>query len=315
MVIAAAIEQTVPAVCCSGKICISKVTVGVVMFRESDLKTKNVHSTYTNKPIPVLQLQAQSVKLDDSGLANSTYKKYEDLNEVAPIPTTWDTYYDPAHPDSDWSGLVSTTNKHRKHTTDHVSQQSGLVHSELGLVSKVERQEWAHKRVSENGRYANQASLVLGGIDCGSDRFKTTHQSFENQEKTDRNQLTLEKRIRPMKAIPDPCQSSSQHNKLKDAANHVHNTENLQSGNISHGASSLAGYRGPAASRSLLTSLGSDIAAKVNTPTFNSAQPIQRGTHPDTLLSQNYNPMPGEYLNNRVVLSHCAAGYTGRRYK
>jgi len=68
------------------------------MFRESDYAERRIHPSYTTKPVPVFQLHCQTSKFvekDDSQLQPQN-------TVVEPVPTTWDTFYDPSHPDADW---------------------------------------------------------------------------------------------------------------------------------------------------------------------------------------------------------------------
>jgi flagellar basal body rod protein FlgC len=79
-------------------------------YREEEEGKRNMHATYTNKPIPTLQLASQVSKFDNGEIKSAR----SDITPL-PVPTTWDTYYDPNHPDADWSGLVSLKNNQKKH--------------------------------------------------------------------------------------------------------------------------------------------------------------------------------------------------------
>ena len=52
------------------------------------------------------------------------------------VPTTWETVYDPNHPDADWSGLVQANKFGKKHYQEQSAQKSGILHSESGKSSK-----------------------------------------------------------------------------------------------------------------------------------------------------------------------------------
>jgi hypothetical protein len=250
------------------------------MFRESDFNEQRLHATYSTKPKSKFQEQSQAAKFDESGLTSHAFKDYN--GEAAPIiPTTWDTLYDPKNPEADWTGLVSKDFNHKRHTTSHVSQQIGIAQNEHGIVSKVEKQEWAHKRQPHNQTNSNQSTLVLGGIHEQSDQWKTTYKRFEARENTNRDQLSLEKQTRPMMLIPDPAQ-----------------TRSVQRGQLNSTVqastpSVVVKYRAPSYSnRSMLSTLGSDLADRITEPV-----PIRSGIGqtrmPDVLVSQNYNPNPG----------------------
>lgn len=249
------------------------------MFRESDVRERNHHPTYLNKPVSTLQAISQASKFDDN---RSTGTANVENQPLPVIPTTWDTYYDPSHRDADWSGLVSVNNDQRKHSSNHSSQQIGIVHSDLGIVSKVERQEWAHRRPPENNN-VNQSSLVIGGISNDSDRWKTSYKSFEEQDRTSREQLILEKRMRSIKHVQNPYQQQP----IKaDNANVQQQTSSTRTNPINHSFSKQS---------MLSSSLASDIAASIDPrPQQTTVTPRARGA--DSLLSENYNPFPGEIM-------------------
>lgn len=82
------------------------------MFRESDYKEQAFHSSYTRKPISQLQLSSQAASFDDTrrkpipgAAAPSALPEQDDPNTylqrlaaTKPVPTTFDTIYDPSHP-------------------------------------------------------------------------------------------------------------------------------------------------------------------------------------------------------------------------
>ena len=212
------------------------------MFRESDEKKINRHVTYTNKPVPQLQIQSQVGKFDDSAISA---RSAHDLNKNIPaVPTTWDNYYDPSHPDADWSGLVSLKNNQKKHSNDHRSQQLGIVREEFGIVSKEERKEWQHRRQpDENLVHTNKGSFVIGGLSDENERWKTSYNRFEQQEPTSKDQLIYLKRVGTKKIIPDPAQMKSIRNNI-DISNDIYRSQydrsgsvNIPDGNSSFGAS------------------------------------------------------------------------------
>jgi hypothetical protein len=252
------------------------------MFRESDFSEQKLHSTYSTKPKSKFQELSQAAKFDESGLSSRAYKDHN--GEAVPIiPTTWDTLYDPTNPEADWSGLVNKDFNHKRHIKSHISQQIGLTQTEHGIVSKIEKQEWAHKRQPTIQASSNQSTLVLGGIHEQNDQWKTTYKSFEAKENTNRDQLSLEKRTRPMMLIPDPAQARS--------AQRVQMNSTISTVNAP--TSSVLCNRAPSYSnRSMLSMLGSDLADRVIEPT-----PIRSLTSQprilDVLVSQNYNPNPG----------------------
>jgi hypothetical protein len=68
------------------------------MFRESDYLPPVLHPSYANKPVSEFQARSQMAPFEDP---RPVYvPPEEDAAEV--IPVTYDTKYDPSHPDADW---------------------------------------------------------------------------------------------------------------------------------------------------------------------------------------------------------------------
>jgi hypothetical protein len=84
----------------------------------------------------------------------------------------------------------------------------GIEQNEHGIVAKVERQEWGHRRQPENFS-KNVSQVVFGGVHDGEDRFKTEYRRLANNEATSREQMTLDKRMKSVRQIPDPAQARS----------------------------------------------------------------------------------------------------------
>lgn len=177
------------------------------MFREAEEPSRNMHPSFRPKPLSTMQLLSQSSKLDDS----ATHDKITNVDvfhaqQPPTVPCTYDTVYDPSHPDADWSGMVSLKNHHKKHTQNHASQRLGITQCEHGIVAKEERQEWDHRKQPE-GSYKNSTTFVIGGINNDEDRFKTEYRRLAHHEATSRDQLTLDKRQKAVRRIPDPAQA------------------------------------------------------------------------------------------------------------
>ena len=69
------------------------------MFRESDYRDPRPHPSYKNKPVPALQKVAQNSKFEsEREIIDPT-----SLSIPVPIPTTWDTKFDPNNPKADWA--------------------------------------------------------------------------------------------------------------------------------------------------------------------------------------------------------------------
>lgn len=248
-----------------------------------------------------MQHLSQHAKFEGNSQNANVYEDKSHKQIPNAVPSSWDSYYDPNHPDADWTGLVSKErNNHRKHVTNHASQHIGITQTEHGIISVEERQEWTHKRQPENRQSKNDSTVVLSGVNADQDRWKTTYKSFETHESTTRDQMTLEKRVRPVKRIPDPAQARSQRDyshMVSEAANAGSSYERPEESprNSNSGEpQSLVGYRAPVfTKKSMISGLGSDIASRIDIP---PPQPSNRSANkaPDTLLTQNYNPAPGK---------------------
>lgn len=273
--------------------------------KENSPRERVLHSTYTNKPTPHLQRQAQNSHFNEEGRSSNAFKDFSNA-EAPMVPVTWDTVYDPEHPDADWSGLVKKIPM-KKHNHQHIAMQESIERTEHGIMTKEdkERQEFSRKRGANDPTISkNAGSLVIGGIDNPQDRFKTTYNRFEYHEKTGRDQLTLEKRINPVKKISDPGQLRSQ------GGSNMSSPREPLSQMDSYGAaqfaqSQQASFRGGgailSAKTSLLSGLGGKLIADSNVPT-NPVYNQQAGGRPNdnyrVLVTDNYKPFPG---------------YTGRR--
>jgi len=181
-----------------------------------------LHPSFINKPTAPLQLISQAARFEN--IRKNQYATLEELKNTTPVPTTFDTYYDPSHPDADWSGMVSSKHRHKKHTNDHISQKTGLIQNEFGIMTAPgqEQKEFSRKKVQQRynpitgevviDRPQKSNPNLIGGIDLqnSDDRWKSNYKSFESQEKTSRDQLTFMKRQLPRKSIQDPAQARSQ---------------------------------------------------------------------------------------------------------
>lgn len=181
--------------------------------------SRHLHPTFYNKPTPSLQLISQNSQLTAKSQAAVAYAPQAPVDSVAVVPTTWDTVYDPDHPDADWTGLVKKDAiLQKKHVNDHVSLRDNIERNEYGLVSSGKTTDYFERK--ENNRMkenSNKSGVLIGGIDVeDSDRYKTNYKRFECQERTTRDQLTMEKRINPIKRIPDPAQARGRSTRLAD---------------------------------------------------------------------------------------------------
>lgn len=84
-----------------------------------------LHPSYVNKQKAPLQVLSQAARFEN--VRKNQFATVEDLKSTTAVPTTFDTYYDPSHPDADWSGMVSSKHRHKKHSNDHISQRTGII--------------------------------------------------------------------------------------------------------------------------------------------------------------------------------------------
>jgi hypothetical protein len=187
-----------------------------------EFSDRSLHPSFTNKHKAPLQVLSQAARFEN--VRKNQFATIEDLKNTTAVPTTFDTYYDPSHPDADWSGMVSSKHRQKKHTNDHISQKAGLVQTEHGIITAQgqERQEFSRKRVQQRynpitgeieiDRPQKSNPDLIGGINLQNDedRWKSAYKSFESQEKTNRDQLTFIKRQLPKKMINDPAQARPQ---------------------------------------------------------------------------------------------------------
>jgi flagellar basal body rod protein FlgC len=182
------------------------------MFRQSDEVARRPHASYLNRPTPELQVQGRYGQFDSRTSTNVAQESARNQAgpQPTPIPAAHDTFYDPSHPQADWGGLVSKVNNQKSHTyDDHRAQNQGIENTEDGMVSKEERQEFAHRRRANDELVttAKQTYQMSSVINPGFDRWQTTHASFEAQEATSRDQMTYQRRAGTRRVVRDPSQS------------------------------------------------------------------------------------------------------------
>lgn len=272
------------------------------MFRESDMPERRLHPSYVNKPHVGLQQIAQAGHIDESGLCNNRNIQHSE-QMPQPVPTSWDTFYDPSHPDADWTGQVSNKHQHKKHQHDNSAHRVAIERGEQGFYGREERQDFAHRRTMP-GQNINRTTFVLGGIDEPEERYKTNYQRQATMESTKVDQLTLQKRQKPIKKIQDPAQARSQlsytasQQGYASAANTL--SDRMNDNDIPHATGgSLIGYRAPNFSgrgQSMLSGIGDKV---LNTPAIAKLErppPEASHQHSDTsriLIVDNYKRFPG----------------------
>ena len=246
--------------------------------RESDADWRvSSHPTYTNRPKVELQLAGQASALE--GRRGVQAASILDQQPAA-VPTTFDAVYDPQNPSADWGGFVLKDNSGRKAFNGHASQRSGLQQTEDGIVSRYEKQEWAHRRRADTSSENKSSMLrfgnagIIGGIECDN-RFETESQRFAASRPTARDQLTLAKQAVPRVPIRDPAQARSRTSPRAPQSDYDCSQYSGHDGyngrqaepspragedNMSlHEEGSLLGYRAPPQTLSLVSNLASQI--------------------------------------------------------
>ena len=162
--------------------------------------------------------------------------------------------------------------------------KEGIERNEYGIISKEERQEWARKRTNTDlSTSKNAGSIVIAGVDNPDERYKTSYRRFETQERTGRDQLTLDKRQNPIKKIQDPAQAHFTYqpsfNESPRELNYSMNSTNKKDGIINPRAS-------------LLSNIGEKLFQDFSLPP-NPKQPRPNENY-RVLITDNYNPAPGK---------------------
>ena len=296
-----------------------------------------LHPSYVNKQKAPLQVLSQAARFEN--VRKNQFATVEDLKNTTAVPTTFDTYYDPSHPDADWSGMVSSKYKHKKHSNDHISQRTGLIQSEHGIISAPgqERQEFARKRVQQRynpitgeveiDRPQKSNPDLIGGINLQNDedRWKSAYKSFETQEKTTRDQLTFMKRQLPRKSIQDPAQARSQirfpstHESIIDGMQVMDDNlyEKLSPRGIENTDSSYVQNYGSVEAYNSVGNIGSSISSSIKFP--NSGKSLLSNIGATVSKSINVEPPKSTtaslQLGKTLITQNYnpTPGYTGKR--
>lgn len=72
------------------------------MFRESDYVPPTLHPTYGRKPKPEMQLRSEIAMFNAGSQAHEYANPVAEIASVPAVPTTYDTVFEPSHPDADW---------------------------------------------------------------------------------------------------------------------------------------------------------------------------------------------------------------------
>jgi len=182
-------------------------------------------------------------------------------NMPAPVPTTFDTRYNPDHPKADWAGYVPTETLGKRAFTGHAAQQEGIVNSEDGMVSCVAPiSVWDRKRqpvgTSDVLRHGNKG--IIGGI--GTDNpWETEARRATSGTGTRRDQMSLSKQAVPRASLSRgggyvSGQSTPRSNFAAEESAML-GEERFSVG----GEGSLVGYRGPPQTKSLIAGMAAAL--------------------------------------------------------
>ena len=183
------------------------------IFREADPwhDPNRMHPTFRRKEFVDNQAVAAVSRMEEKpGVKLSTVY---DL-KPAPVPTKWDTNYDPQHPRADWSGSYKIDE--RAHFSGHRSMQSGISQERDGFVSVEEQPMWTCKRRGVTNGLATTPGLIGGiGPEDAADTYRSVARRQSELDSTHRDQYTLAKRnlASGKKLLQNPAQAlSNSHN-------------------------------------------------------------------------------------------------------
>jgi len=189
-----------------------------------------------------------------------------------PIRASQTEYYDPNHPDADWSGFVRFKDGQRHHVRGHRSQNSGIIQTEEGLVSKNEKAQWSKKNKSHNPE-AKDTSTIMGGVlDPDHDPYMTDAKRATLGLGTSRAQMTLMKQ-QMVRSTEHQHPGASRPPSSMAKENHQ-----LVANNNTNSAPFVPSVSAKGTSRSLLSNLGSDLLYAV--PSSGKAGAQEEGHNP-----------------------------------
>ena len=266
------------------------------MFRDSDYVEKAQKRTYP-QPAPQLQYAAAHSHFDEG---RETQQQQRSL-PMEIIPPTWDTRFNPEHPDADYAGLVSKQHPNKRHTNDHVSQHSNIKKTDLGLTGqdsfvlpRKRPQDVKYNPIT--GEPIIESPLIAGpGKITANDQWKTSYQRFSESEPTSRDMLTFE-RQQELRKVPQ----QSRHGLLHDGEgksprmegrsyeSQRHMLLEMQHAHAREQAvveKNITGSGGVARGSSLITNLGESLANRL--PDFQTSG-AQNKPRPKVLYVENF---------------------------
>lgn len=259
------------------------------MFREDDGpwygRDKEVmHPSYRNKPKVGFQEAARQLPLEGT----SGVKLGSVLDEQArPVPTTYDTRYDPANPQADWAGSVAVSE--RAHYSGHRALSEGITTEiEGGYMGKQEVKPFLSRRRGTGPSMTATTPGLIGGI-SGNDqeRYTSVASAASRREPTSRDQLTANRQTQGCRHVADPAQAPSSRNASAgpsyqgSVSSGGMGSEGIVNENIvdynsglpfeddnssRHSDLPLLGYRGPPQTKSFTSGLAASLMGNVGAP-------------------------------------------------
>ena len=301
------------------------------IFREQDAvrDVQGMHPSFRRKAPVENQISAAASRMESQpGVRLST------VNDSAPqpVPTTWDTKYDPNHPNADWSGSYQVAE--RAHYSGHRSMEGHIDQRPDGFIANQEQPMWSSKRRGQAVGGLNSTPGLIGGIgvDNSSDQYRSVARAQSERDNTSFDQYTLAKRNvqAGRRNLSNPAQNAL---KSKSTVSDTHNNrvrfageENSQYGNgeispeeeaafmayhqaqqqqstvpVAPVKESLLGFKGPAQTMSLTSSLAASIAGNINMAAPSGSGFVPKHAYKD--LANENKPIPGYtgYRHDRSV--------------
>jgi len=266
------------------------------IFREQDgvRSVQQMHPSFRAKPLVDDQFVAAVSHMDyQSGVKLATIND----NAPKPVPTTYDTVYDPNDPRADWTGAVKINE--RAHYRGHRSMEGHIDQKADGFIATEEQPMWTCKRRGQNQRGPTDSTPgLIGGIgDDPKSHYRSVAQRQANLESTNEDQYTLAKRSlnAGRRNIMNPSQSKRVDSAIGPRVHFGENSVNDEAMTAEEEAQymeymqaeaekraqaqyhqqqqqqpvqqkSLLGFRGPAQTMSLTSNLADSIASKISIP-------------------------------------------------
>jgi len=291
------------------------------IFREQDgvRDIQAMHPSFRRKPPVENQLAAAASRVEaQPGVRLATVAD----QAPAPVPTKWDTRYDPDHPAADWSGSYQVAE--RAHYKGHRSMEGHIDQKPNGFIATQEQPMWSSKRRGQNVGGLNTTPGLIGGIGGGTEeQYKSVARCAAERDNTTFDQYTLAKRNinAGRRNLHNPAQSGEPSNnnrvRFEGAENSNSNAQYDYGGEMpteeeaaflayqqEHGdytaaaapepvKESLLGFKGPAQTRSLTSNLAASIAGRIGMSAPAGSGFVPKQSYKDLSETGANKPIPG----------------------